>query len=132
MIALPAEQVEAGAWIERESGYPCHVPYSMLAYRRDGRILAAIRFQNWCGADVELTVAGKVIPRSLLRDAWRYVVNQLGCRRATFRTRSDNLAAIRAMGRLGAQMEGVQRAWYPDGCDSILFGILKEEYPYHG
>jgi RimJ/RimL family protein N-acetyltransferase len=55
---------------------------------------------------------------------------QLGCRRATFRTRADNQAAIAAMARLGAREEGRLRKYYPGDVDAVVFGLLKEDYPY--
>ena len=89
-------------------------------------------FHNWERPNVEISVAGHHLPRSLLRAAYRYATVQLGCTRATFRTRGDNAAAHAAMRRLKAEVEGFLYRFYPDGCEQVIYGLMKEDYPYHG
>jgi len=116
-------------FVSAQTGHFFRTPHQAIGFERDGKIRAGIVFQNWSGVDIDLTVAGTEIPRSLLTAAWNYVVMNLGCRRATFRTPADNWPAIKAMARLGARLEGQQRKFY-GGRDALLFGILAEEFPY--
>lgn len=118
------------AFVAERTGFVFRTPHVALGFStRDGVIRAGIIFQNWSGNDIELTVAGDEIPRSLLKAAFEYVTHGLKANRATFRTRSDNRAARAAMRRLGARQEGRQRLFYGD-CDALLYGILKDEFPY--
>lgn len=119
------------AWYKLHTGFMPRADATTLAFKDIfGHYRAVLVFQNYYGPDVEIGVAAVTLPRSLLRAAYRYAVDQLKCRRVTFRTRADNKAAIEAMERLGGKLEGTIRKFYADGCDELLFGILKEDYPY--
>jgi hypothetical protein len=121
------------AWYRLKTGYSPRAESTVLAFKDIlGHYRAVMVFQNYYGPDIEVGVAAVTLPRSLLRAAYRYAVGQLGVRRVTFRTRADNGSAIVALRRLGAKKEGVIRKFYRDGCDELLFGILTEDYPYHG
>jgi hypothetical protein len=121
------------AWYRLHTGYSPRADATILAsIDPDHHYRAVLVFQNWYGPDIEIGTAATTLPRSLLRAAYRYAVTQLGVRRVTFRIRADNTNAIIALGRLGAKQEGVIRKFYKDGCDELLFGVLKEDYPYHG
>lgn len=104
-------------------------PYQAVGSVTDGKLTAALIFQSKTDHDVEISVAATHLPRALLKAVGYYVVKQMGCRRATFRTRSDNHEAIEAMKRLGAKEEGRQRGFFGDA-DAVVFGILKDEYVY--
>lgn len=58
-----------------------------------------------------------------MRSVFRYVVHQLGCRRATARTRADNAESQQVLARLGARLEGRQQAYFGD-CDALLYAIM--------
>ena len=118
-----------GEFVTRETGFSCRSPHVSIGFERRGRIVTGLSFYNWSGHDVEIAAAGREFPRSLLRFVFDYVVKQLGCRRATFRTRIDNEAAKLALSRLRARVEGRQRLFYGD-CDALIFGLLSEDFPY--
>ncbi len=117
------------AFVTSRTGFEFKSPHVAIGFSRGDIIYSAIVFQHWSGADIELTVAGDDLPRSLLREAGRYAFDVLKCARVTFRTPPDNTAAIIAMGRLGGRLEGTQRRFYGDR-DALVFGILKEDYIY--
>lgn len=127
IVSEPCHDI--AAWVGAKIGVEFHPPYTALAEIRDGRIVAGYVFNVWTGHDVEVSLAADRLSKALMRSAFGYVVNTLGCRRATFRTRADNLAAQKALDRLGAQLEGRQRAYFGD-CDALLYGIMKEDFPY--
>ena len=92
-------------------------------------MIAGYVFNVWTDHDVEVSLAADRLTATLMKRAFGYVVHNLGCRRATFRTRADNLPAQRCLERLGGRLEGRQRGYFGD-CDALLYGILKEEFPH--
>jgi hypothetical protein len=91
------------------------------------KIKSMLVFHNWRGRSIEIDVPPGRISRSILRSALLYV-HQVKCDRVTFKFRADNDSSLRAAVRLGAKREGCIRRYYPDGCDQLIYGILKEEY----
>lgn len=130
MIAVEPKDILA-AWAAGRIGTGAFVPpYSVMAdVGKNGEIRAVFVFNMRTEHDVEVSVAADVMTRRFLREAFVYVSRQLGCRRATFRTRSDNAAAQRALVRCGARLEGRQRAYFGDA-DGLLYGILAEDFPH--
>ena len=129
IVSEPANVL--AAWFRAKSGVALDKSATVLAtINADHKILSALAFHNWHGADIEISVAPRPVPRSLLRAAYRYVVGQLGCSRVTLKFRADNLKSMCAAERLGGKLEGRVRRFYPDGCDQLIFGILKEDFPY--
>jgi len=92
-------------------------------------MIAGYVFNMWTAHDVEVSLAADRLTRTLMQRAFSYVVGELGCRRATFRTRADNFGAQKSLTRLGAKLEGCQRLYFGD-CDGLLYGILKEDFPF--
>ncbi|MBX4954298.1 GNAT family N-acetyltransferase [Rhizobium lentis] len=122
-------RADIAAWVGAKIGVSFEPPYTALAQVDRGRIIAGYVFNVWTEHDVEVSLAADRLSITLMRAAFRYVVDQLGCRRATFRTRADNLPAQKALDKLGARLEGRQTAYFGD-CDALLYGILKEDFPY--
>ncbi|MBP2442842.1 GNAT family N-acetyltransferase [Rhizobium leguminosarum] len=127
IVSEPREDI--AAWVGQKIGVSFHPPYTALAHVDRGRVIAGYVFNVWTEHDVEVSLAADRLSLTLMRAAFGYVVNQLGCRRATFRTRADNISAQRALDRLGARLEGRQTAYFGD-CDALLYGIMKEDFPY--
>jgi hypothetical protein len=129
IISEPREVIVR--WVGAQTGLEFKLPYSTLAsIGADGRISAGVVFQNWTGRDIELSVAATSIPRALLKAIYRYTVEQLGCRRVTFRIRSSDLKTQESAQRLGARWEGRIRRFYSDSEDAVILGILKEDFPH--
>ncbi|MBB3355304.1 hypothetical protein FHT70_005265 [Rhizobium sp. BK049] len=120
---------DIAAWVGAKIGVSFEPPYTALAHVDRGRIIAGYVFNVWTVHDIEVSLAADRLSVTLMRAAFRYVVEQLGCSRATFKTRADNVQAQRALDRLGARLEGRQRSYFGD-CDALLYGILKEDFPY--
>ncbi|ANL48647.1 N-acetyltransferase family protein [Rhizobium phaseoli] len=127
IVSEPREDI--AVWVGGRIGVAFHPPFTAIAQVQGGRIIAGYVFNVWTEHDVEVSLAADRLSKTLIRAAFQYVVDQLGCRRATFRTRADNTRAQRALERLGARLEGRQRAYFGD-CDALLYGILKEDFPY--
>ena len=117
-------------WASLKTGLVFHPPLAALAYERDDACRAVAVFQNFTGGDIEVTIAADELPRTFLHAIWSYVVGQLKCRRATFKTKPSNDAAVRAMSRLNAICEGRQHRYYADGSDALIFAIHDGDFPY--
>ena len=118
-------------WLGAKTGLDFKPPFTWIgSINKTGEIEAVLLFQSWTTNDIEISVAATTLSRTLLRAAFRYVVGQLHCRRATFRTHEDNERAVASLFRAGGRLEGRLRRYYPDGAAALVFGILKEDYPY--
>ncbi|EJT06737.1 GNAT family protein [Rhizobium sp. CCGE 510] len=122
-------RAEIAAWVGGRIGVSFHPPYTTLAHVDRGRIIAGFVFNVWTAHDVEISLAADRLTLTVMRSVFGYVVHQLGCRRATARTRADNFDAQTMLARLGARLEGRQKAYFGD-CDGLLYAIMKEDFPY--
>ncbi|AVA22466.1 GNAT family protein [Rhizobium sp. NXC24] len=126
IVSEPRQDI--AAWVGQRIGVEFRPPYTTIAEVRGGKIIAGYVFNVWTEHDVEVSLAADRLSRALIKSAFAYVVENLGCRRATFRTRADNVNAQRCLERLGGHLEGRQRAYFGD-CDGLLYGILREDFP---
>lgn len=122
-------RADIASWVGSRIGVKFDPPYTTIAEIRDGKIIGAYVFNMWTQHDVEVSLAADRLTVALMQRAFFYVVDELGCRRATFRTRADNYQAQKTLQRLGAKLEGRQRLYFGD-CDGLIYGILKEEFPF--
>lgn len=127
IVSEPREEI--AAWVGNRIGVTFHPPYTTLAHVDRGRIIAGFVFNVWTAHDVEVSLAADRLTLTLMRSVFHYVVRQLGCRRATARTRADNIDAQTVLARLGARLEGRQQAYFGD-YDALLYAIMKEDFPY--
>lgn len=105
--------------------------YTALGLEKDGEIVAGVLFTNYTRASILMHVASDGsrhwITPAFLAATFRYPFIQLGCRRVTGLVRADNGDAQRFDEHLGFRREGVMREGTNDGCDLILYGMLKSE-----
>lgn len=105
--------------------------YTALGLEKDGEIVAGVLFTNYTRASILMHVASDGsrhwITPAFLAATFRYPFIQLGCRRVTGLVRADNADAQRFDEHLGFRREGVMREGTNDGCDLILYGMLKSE-----
>ena len=112
-----------------------------------GNLVGGVVFENFTERDIHLHVAGsgkRWLTRRFLGECFRYVFQNLGCRRCTVAIAASNAASIRFCaglevieddglclrdigGGLGFRYEGVLRAMLPDDEDLYIFGMLREE-----
>lgn len=103
-------------------------PYTAIGIERGGEIVAGTVFNQFEGADVHVTVAGKrgAFTRAYIKAVGEYVFQQLGCIRMTIVSEQPEVIDIAR--RLGAQTEGRIRNHFGPGRDGTLLGILKEDW----
>jgi RimJ/RimL family protein N-acetyltransferase len=96
----------------------------------DGKLIAGVVFNMYMGNGIMLHVAADKpgwLNREFLRATFAYPFKQLKCARVTGLVRTDNKDAQRFDEHLGFKKEGVIRKGDDDGCDLIIYGMLKEE-----
>lgn len=127
-ILLYADDYVAG-WMAQRMGETIIPPYTAFGtVATDGQLTAAVLFNGLNESNVEVSLyAPRHVSRSLLRAAAGYAFGTLQCNRITARTRASTLRVRKFIEKVGFQQEGVLRAYYPDGDDAILFGMLKTE-----
>lgn len=110
--------------------------YTALGLEKDGELVAGVLFTNYTKAGIVMHVASDGsrhwMTPAFLAAAFRYPFIQLGCRRVTGLVRLDNERAMHFDERLGFRREGVLRAGATDGCDMVLYGMLKSECRFLG
>lgn len=112
---------------ERIGKSPCP-PFTVMGIERDGQIVGGCLFNQFEGADIHVSAAGKGWTLPFLRAVGEYVYRQLGCERLSLTTESEEVA--RYAERLGGKREGVLRSHFGRGRDAIIIGVLREEYAY--
>lgn len=127
-ILLYADDLVA-QWVADQMGLEIVPPYTAIGViGGNGLLTGAMIFNGLNEGNVEVSIyAPKAVSRGVLRVASSYIFQTLGCNRVTARTRASSLRVRRFIERVGFQQEGVLRAYYSDGEDAILYGLLKHE-----
>ena len=117
-------------FVSDQLGFGLCPPYTALGIATDeGDIIAGVIFNNFEGADVHITVAGKGWTRAFMRAVGDYVFGQLQCERMTITTEQPAVAMLGT--RLGGQIEGRLRNHFGPGKDGLVVGVLKDEYRWY-
>lgn len=100
-----------------------------------GELQGGVVYTSFDGVGVTLHSAGKTrmwLNRMFLKAVFSYPFCQLKCRRLTTIVRADNPHASVVAEKAGFKYEGRLRKAEQDGCDLIIYGMLKEECPWLG
>lgn len=91
-------------------------PYTAFGWADEaGQILGGAVWNNWNGANVELSLAGRgAVTRQAFRDMAAFAFRQIGARRITMHTKASNLRLIQQAARNGFAIEGYRKAFFPD------------------
>ena len=101
-----------------------------IGLEKNGRIIAGVVYTMYTGNGICMHVAadGKGwMTKNYLYTCFAYPFIQLACTRVTGLVRADNLKAQKFDEHLGFVREGVIREGDDDGCDLILYGMLRRE-----
>lgn len=124
-----------------EAARGMRLPFAILA-RADGRVCGSTSYLDiapihrrieigwtWLGAAARRTAVNTECKLLLLQHAFE----ALGCGRVQLKTDARNLRSQAAIGRLGAQREGVlrQHMLMPDGFmrDTVMYSLIAGEWP---
>lgn len=93
----------------------------------DGHVVAVAGIGHWCGFDCEVSIGSAGgLSRDFIRAVFRYVFEELNCRRCTGRV-DASLDWAGKLERLGFVQEGRLRGAATSGHDTLIFGMLRRE-----
>ena len=115
-------------FVSSHLGFALCPPYTCLGIERDHRIVAGVLFNQFEGADVQITVAGTGWTPEFVRAVGLYVFAQLGCLRMTCETEQEPVVKLAC--KAGGQVEGCKRDHFGLGRDAWIVGILRREWKY--
>lgn len=101
-----------------------------IGLKENGEFIAGVVYTQYTGTSITMNVAASKkgwLNRAYLRACFIYPFVQLGCRRVGGLVRVDNLKAQKFDEHLGFVREGLLREADEDGCDLIVYGMLKRE-----
>lgn len=114
-------------YIERALDVTIDRPCISFGLMTDGKEpLCAVVFNDYNGANIEMTMVCERMTRGVVRYIAQYVFGKCGCERLTVRIKKQNKRAIRAAKRFGFVFEAGLRRYYKDD-DAHLFRMLKAE-----
>lgn len=115
-------------FVSDQLGFALCPPFTAMGIERNGEVVAGCLFNQFEGAGVHVTVAGKGWTLPFMRALGHYVYGQLGCERMTLTTEQEDVA--RYAERLGGKREGLMRSHFGKGRHAIIVGVLREEYRF--
>lgn len=115
-------------FVSEQLGFALCPPYSVMGIERDGEIVGGVLFNQFEGANIHFSAAGKGWTLGFMRAVGEYVFGQLGCERMTATTESPLVADYAE--RLGGQREGLMRSHFGKGRDAIIVGVLRDEWKF--
>ena len=119
-------------FLEAALGCAIPEPAEFIAKVVDGKPASIAAFASWFGHDAEIFMwSAGTMHRDFLKALGRYAFDVLGCKRITCRVAADNPWA-KTLVRLGFVQEGCLRGGYDGQIDLLIFGVLREEYRFHG
>lgn len=127
MIVVEGDEVTS--FVEKKLGITISKPNMALGFLTgDKRPLAAFVFNDYSGANVELTALAEPggLTRGVLRYVAKYAFEKLKCRRVTVRTKKRNKRVLRIANRFGFAYENVAKDFYED-CDAVVFRMLRKD-----
>nr|CRH05499.1 conserved protein of unknown function. Putative Acyl-CoA N-acyltransferase [Candidatus Magnetococcus massalia] len=135
MIAGP--HAEVAQWVGRMMSPMVHFsPHARtLTAVVDDEPMMAVVYDNFRQRDLEMSLAAlspRWCRRDVLRAAFAYPFEQLGCRRITSLVPRSNQKSRRLAEGLGLRLEGVVRCAMEGDEDAMVYGMLKEECRWLG
>lgn len=116
------------AFVAKACGVVINPPYTAVGIEKGGAIVAGVIFNNYTGADIHLTAAGRGWGKHFIADVGRYVFQKLRCERITIITEKPYVSGLSV--RLGGRIEGVLKNHFGKGRDAQIIGILAEDWRY--
>lgn len=115
-------------WVARQLQLSIHPPYVAIGVvADDGRELGGMVFNDWNGANMEVTVYGpRALNRMTLRAAFNYVFNEAKAIRLTARTKRNNKRMRKLLLRIGFEYEGTMKDYFGRSDDAMLFRLTPQ------
>ncbi len=130
---LADQDERVAAWLAtRIEGFEYgDTPYTAIGLLDSGgQLIAGSMYTHYVQRDVRVTfaLAGvRSCTRYFLGECFRYPFLGLGCHRMTTVVREGNCASRNWCVRLGFELEGQLREYFPNGEDCLIFGMLRSQ-----
>lgn len=114
MQLLLGLDAEVAQWVSQRTGTPFYQPVAAIGWAdKDNNVAGGCVFHNYDHSNIDLAIAvDRPVTRGVIRAICHYVFVQLGCQRATIRTRKSNKAACRGAQKLGFKYECSLERWF--------------------
>jgi RimJ/RimL family protein N-acetyltransferase len=122
--------LEVCRWVEAQIGAHFY-GYVALGMERDGEMIAGIVLDRFGKRECQMHIAGKpgklwATPEAIRR-AFEFPFLRCQRERVTVETPVTNTRARRYNEHIGFVREGLKRGAGDDGCDMIIYGMLRSE-----
>jgi hypothetical protein len=116
-------------WVARQLGCTFAPPYTCIGIMRADVLIAACLYNNFEPPNIQMTIAS-VTPRwashQVIGRLFAYPFLELGCRRITAVTGSNNTRARMFLSRLGFRLEGIHPELFEHD-DGVSYGLLRRD-----
>lgn len=130
MILVFGQDELVARWMAEKIGIQFVPPFVAIGATKDGQSLCAgALFNNWNGANMDISLAADVLSRGAIRDVYDYAFNQAGAVRLTALTKRSNKAMREMLPRLGFRLEGVSLRYFGHrkAHDAFRYVLFKED-----
>lgn len=121
---------QVAEWVSQRIGHIISPPYVAIGATDDDRTYCGgFVFNNWNGANIELTAALDVpLTRGVLRAIRHYVFVQSKATRLSVHTKRSNKRVRRLMPRLGFEFEGIAKRYFgpTKADDAFVFAFYSD------
>ncbi len=119
------------SWVGERLGVRIVPPYTAIGATKNGSDLCAgAVFNDYTGANIELTVAGDVIPAAFSRAILNYVFVQIGALRLSIKTKRSNKHVQKMLSsRKAFKFEGISPRYFGPARsdDAIRYALFAED-----
>lgn len=129
-MIVGGSDLEVAEWVaDRCPHLSLDTPYTAIGWETCGVLTAGAVFDNYTriNIDTHIAIDEKRVSRLFLGECFRYVFEQLACKRITARVARSNQASIRFCLSLGFKPEGICREALSGGEDLCIYGMLARE-----
>jgi RimJ/RimL family protein N-acetyltransferase len=116
------------AWLKARHGMELFPPCVAVGISEGTELIGAVVFNNYTRTNIEASVAGetRAFTPKVIHFCFQYAFGQLGCSRATLRTRKRATEVRQLIERMGFRPEGKMRRYYGDD-DAMIYGLLRQD-----
>jgi hypothetical protein len=112
--------VTIAEWFGAISGKPVFGSYSAMGWSDPGGLKSAAIFNDYTGSNLEIHIVGRMT-RQTMREAFRYVFDQVKVIRLTAKPHRSNKRLLRMLPKIGFKFEATLKHYYgPERKDDAI------------
>ena len=130
MKLIYGDDERVAAWVSERIDQPIIPPYVAIGAERNAKLCGGAVFNNWNGANIELTLASeRCLTRGTIGAIYRYVFVQSKATRVTIHTRRSNKVMRALAPRLGFVFEYTAPRFYGPSRqdDAFIFALFPHQ-----